>query len=368
MSNNMNYHNNGGNENKIEGSEKIYINSPQQKTSENKTTVYKKIQYPKRITKNQREKEQKKTDRPGLRDRENKLITCYGLVVCQYPYSDLFTVVNVVDKNGNYIADHIQLNFKEDLYNYSGQNPTLDRYIRFTGLVGKYSKYDREEFCINITDKVDMTSSKLYYTEDIIDYEQIKIDYKNIGNYLNKVNITKIYDLIDNIRDEINDITEVVLTRDFIFYYIVNQYFLNKATYNMYEGEFRDQGFSEDCVLEILLILAHVLFDLKDKEATDIYSLFELIAYSCNIFQGIRKFVVKNSFDEHDAKYNDNPEFVKFCRDKLGYEGKRKLGNLWYNAKLRKLDFNMKNPIHPKLTKDMITYRAYHMLNLYIRP
>jgi hypothetical protein len=337
------------------------------KKVENNIKVYK-ISQPKRMTKAKREKEQKKTDRPGLRDRENKLITCYGLVVCPYPYSDLFTVVNIVDKNGNYIADHIQLNFREDIYNYSGQIPTLDRYIRFTGLVGKYPKSDRDEFCVNITDKVDMTSSKIYYTEDIIDYEKIKINYKNIGNYLNKVNITKIYDLIDNIRDEINDITEVVLTKDFIFYYIVNQYFLNKATYNMYEGEFRDQSFPEECVLDILLILSHVLFDLKDNEVTDVYSLFELISYSCNIFQGIEKFIIKNSFDEYDAKYNDNPKFIKFCRDKLGCEGKRKLGNLWYNAKLRKLDFNMKNPVHPVLTKDMITYRAYHMLNSYIRP
>lgn len=336
------------------------------KKVDNKLIINKKIQYPKRMTQKERENEQKKTERPGLRDRENKLITCYGLVVCPYPYSDFFTVVNVVDKNGKYIADHIQLNFKEDEYDYSGQNPLLDRYIRFTGLVGKYKKSNMEEFCVNITDKVDMTSSKLYYTEDIIDYEKVKIDYKLIGDYLYRNNITKIYDLIDNIRDEINEITEVVLSKDFIFYYIVNQYFLNKATYSMYEGEFRDQGFSEECVLDILIILSHVLFDIKYKETTDLFSLFELICFSCNIFQGIDRFIIRNKFDSFNASYKDNPNFIKFCKHKLGCEGNRKMGNLWYNAKLRKLDFNMVNPNHPKLTKEMIMYRAYHMLNSYL--
>lgn len=366
MSNNISYTNNGGNKNKIEHSSKVYINSPQQKVLENKTNVYKKIQYPKRMTQKERERDQRKTERPGLRDRENKLITCYGLVVCPYPNSDLYTVVNVVDKNGNYIADHIQLNFQEDMYDYKGQNPMLDRYIRFTGMVGTYPKSNTNEFCVNITDKVDMTSSKIYYTEEIIDREKIDINYKEISQYLKRSNITKIYDLIDEIRRELNEITEVVLSKDFIFFYIVNQYFLNRATYNMYEGEFRDQGFSEECVLDILILLGHTLFEIKDKETTDLYALFEMICYSCNILQGVEKFVIRTRFGTDNVSYESNPEFIKFCKYKLGCEGHRKLGNLWYVATLRKLDFGMENPVHSSLTKNMIIYRTYHMIKDYI--
>ena len=334
------------------------------KTIENKTYV--KLQYPKRQTQKEREQEQRKTERPGLRDKENKLITCFGLVVCKYQYSDFYTVVNVVDKNGNYIADHIQLNFKEDVYDYKGQNPLLDSYIRFTGLVGTYPKSNKEEYCINITDKVDMTSSRIYYTEDIIDYEKVDVDYNNIENYLKRANITKIYDLIDNLRNEINNITEDILSNDFIFYYIVNQYFLNRATYNMYEGEFRDQGFSEECVVDILVLLGHILFDLKFSSITDLYDLFKLICYSCNILQGVTKLTIYNSFGNRDATYEMNPEFIKFCKYKLGCEGNRKIGKLWNVATLRKYDFQMNIPRLDKLTKDMMTYRSYHMLSKYI--
>lgn len=124
----------------------------------------------------------------------------------------------------------------------------------------------------------------------------------------------------------------------------------------MYEGLFRDQGFEEECVLDIMIILGHVLFDLKDRQKTELYNLFKLVVYSCNILQGIKSFTT----------YKNNPEFINFCTNKLRCTGKRKLKKLWYIIQLRQLDFNMDDPKHPKLTKDMMTYRAYHMINNYI--
>lgn len=201
------------------------------KKVENKSVVYKNLKYPKRMSNEEKEKLMKETQRPVLRDKCGKRITCFGLTVCKYPYSNFYTVVNIVDKNGNYIADHIQLDYKEDLYIYDGQIPLKDNYIRFTGMVDKYNRENgSDDYCINITDRVYMTSSELYYDEEILNYENIDIDYNNISNFIKMSNMTKIYDIIDMLRKDINDITDDLLPNDYIFYYILNQYFINQAT------------------------------------------------------------------------------------------------------------------------------------------
>lgn len=355
--NNKNTGINIGNDNNGNINRNNIRNSQNNINKSSKTNIYKNIKYPERMTKEEKEELMKETQRPALKDKCGKRITCFGLAVRKYPYEDFYTVINVVDKNGNYIADHIQLNYREDLYNYDGQIPLKDNYIRFTGIVDKYGRSDNsEDYCINITDRVYMTSSDLFYDGEIIDYERVEINYNEISEYIKRANMTKLYNLIDSLRKEINEITDDMLCEDYIFYYIINQYFLNQATYNMYDGIFRDQGFNEECVIDILILLGHVLFDLKDREKTYLYNLFELISYSCNIIQGIDIF----------NKYNSNPKFINFCTNNLGCTGKRKLKTLWYIITLRKIDFNMDDPKHPKLTKDMMTYRAYHMINNYI--
>lgn len=367
MSNN--YQNNkgiiisGDNTNECKGN-KNTIDQSVNKHTENKTFVN--ISYPKRETKKEKEQREKCTQRPALKDNVGKRITCFGLTVCKYPYSDFYTVVNVVDKNGNYIADHIQLDYKENIYNYSGQIPLKDNYIRFTGIVKPYPKGRGDDYCIEIIDKVDMTSSRIYYTGEIINYEEVEIDYNKIGNYLKISNMTKLYDIIDGLREEINVITEDVLTKDFIYYYIINQYFLNRATYSIYEGELRDQGFNEDCVLDLMILLGSTLFDLKSFDSIDLYELFERICYSCNILQGVKKLIVFRSNECYDATYEHNPDFEDFCRNKLNCKGERKLRGLWYTVLLRKKDFGMMRPYPDKLDKQILTYRSYHMITKYI--
>lgn len=362
--NNDNFNANGNTLDKVDGN--VFINSPQQKNSINKTVVYKEIKYPNRQSKKEREKEQKKTQRPGLRDRYKQPITCFGTVVCPYPNSDLYTVVNIVGSHGNYMADHIQLNFKEDLYDYKGQNPLLDKYIRFTGLVDKYPKNGGYEYCVNITDKVDIRSSKIYYDKEPVKFNPEEIDIDSISTFLNKSNITKLYDLVDYLRCEIDIIVEDILPIDYIPFYIYNQYFLNTTTYNLYEGNFRDQGFREGCVLDIILLLSYTLFELQSNYSYDLFNLFENICYACNIIQGIEKLTIYNIDNKMDATYDMNPEFIEFCRTRLGYEGKHKLKSLWYVAKLRKMDFQMENPKCDYIDKQILTNKAYYIINKYI--
>lgn len=366
-SNNMkndNFSANGNTLDKVDGN--VFINSPQQKNSNNKTVVYKEIKYPKRQSKKEREKEQKKTQRPGLRDRYKKPITCFGTVVCPYPNSDFYTVVNVVGSHGNYMADHIQLNFKESLYDYKGQDPLLDKYIRFTGLVDKYPKDGGFEYCVNITDKVDIRSSKIYYDKKPIMFEANEIDINSVSKFLSRSNITKLYDLVDYLRCEIDVIVEDILPIDYIPFYIYNQYFLNTTTYNLYDGNFRDQGFSEECVLDVIMLLSYVLFELQSNKSYDLFNLFKNICYVCNMIQGVEKLTIYSINENIDATYEENPEFIKFCKNKLKREGKHKLKSLWYVAKLRKLDFQMENPKCAYIDEHILTNKAYYIINKYI--
>ena len=326
----------------------------------NSTIIYKKIEYPTRQSKEEREKLQKITQRPALMDNVGKPITCFGLVAGKHR-NGLYTVINVVDKHGNYVADHIHLDFKEDEYNYKGIDPLLDRFIRFTGMVSTYKKGENDDYCINILDKIDIRASSLYYIGDPIDYEVLETFPDKINKFLRTCNITAIYNMIDEIRNRINILTEDVACSDFVYYFIINQYFLNTATYSIYDGELRDQGFNECCIIDLLILLSVTLYDLKTHTSIDLYTLFHKIVCYCNLIQGINKFDKSNNGYNDILPYDYNPGFVRFCK-KLGYEGKRKFNSLWANALLRRKSFDMYEPVPEDLTKEILVERMHHVI------
>ena len=357
MINNKNKMNNelqiNGNSNKINKSNMNIDKS-------NTTIIYKKIEYPTRQSKEEREKLQKITQRPALMDNVGKPITCFGLVAGKHR-NGLYTIINVVDKHGKYVADHIHLDFKEDMYNYKGIDPLLDRFIRFTGMVSTYKKGDNDDYCINILDKIDIRTSSLYYIGEHIDYEVLETFPDKINEFLRTCNITVIYNIIDEIRNRINILTEDVACSDFVYYFIINQYFLNTATYSIYDGELRDQGFNECCILDLLILLSVTLYDLKTHTSIDLYTLFHKIVCYCNLIQGINKFDRYVDGFERILPYDYNPGFVRFCK-KLGYEGKRKFNSLWANALLRRKSFDMYDPVPTDLTREILVERMHHVI------
>ena len=326
----------------------------------NSTIIYKKIEYPTRQSKEEREKLEKITQRPALMDNVGKHITCFGLVAGKHR-NGLYTVINVVDKHGKYVADHIHLDFKEDLYDYKGIDPLLDRFIRFTGIVSTYKKGENDDYCINIIDKIDIRASLLYYIGDPIDYEVLETFPDKINEFLRTCNITAIYNIIDEIRNRINILTEDVACKDFVYYFIINQYFLNTATYSIYDGELRDQGFNECCIIDLLILLSVTLYDLKTHTSIDLYTLFHKIVCYCNLIQGINKFNRYVNGFERILPYDYNPGFARFC-EKLGYEGKRKFNTLWANALLRRKSFDMYEPVPEDLTKEILVERMHHVI------
>ena len=354
--------------NKNEMNNKLQINGNSNKLNKNNmnidksnnTIIYKKIEYPTRQSKEEREKLQKITQRPALMDNVGKPMTCFGLVAGKHR-NGLYTVINVVDKHGKYVADHIHLDFKEDEYDYKGIDPLLDRFIRFTGIVSTYKKGENDDYCINIIDKIDIRASLLYYIGDPLDYEVLETFPDKINEFLRTCNITAIYNIIDEIRNRINILTEDVACSDFVYYFIINQYFLNTATYSIYDGELRDQGFNECCILDLLILLSVTLYDLKTHKSIDLYTLFHKIVCYCNLIQGINKFNRYDDGFERILPYDYNPGFVRFCK-KLGYEGKRKFNLLWANALLRRKSFDMYDPVPKDLTREILVERMHHVI------
>ena len=149
---------------------------------------------PKRISKKEREEKEKITRRPCLKDKLGQKITCFGYVVGKHKYlTHLYTIVNVVDLKGEFAADHIQLDFKEDVYDY-----TYDKgsYVRFTGIVTSYIRKSNNtvDYTIDITKKVLVLSGDYDLLED---YEPVrKISDSDIEKFICSQNITKIQDVI----------------------------------------------------------------------------------------------------------------------------------------------------------------------------
>ena len=130
---------------------------------------------------------------------------------------------------------------------------------------------------IDIIGKVSIYPSDFFYIDNLLDCEKIDLDINKITDYLSKSNMTKIYDLLEKLRSELNMLTDDVCVEDFVYYYIINQYMLNTAVYNMYDGELRDQGFTGDNILNLINILGSIIFDIKSRKKIKIF----YIVYIC---------------------------------------------------------------------------------------
>jgi hypothetical protein len=323
----------------------------------NKTIINNYNLLPKRLSKKEREEKEKITKRPCLRDKLGQKITCFGYIVGKHKYlRHLYTIVNVVDITGEFAADHIQLNFKEDIYDY-----TYDKgsYIRFTGVVVAYERKSNGsiDYTVDISKKVMIMSGDYDVLEEYIPKRKICDD--DIDDYLCNQNITKIQDIILNIRNEINDITNGLFFEDYLYYYVLNQYMLNQATYSIYQGELRDQNINEDCVIGILILLASLLYELKTEDSY-IGEIMSNISIKCNVLQGITEYTC----------YENNPGLQTFYQDIISnthqQAGKKLLKYMFNFIANRFYDFNHKTPNDKSLTVNDIKQQAYPIIECYL--
>ena len=312
---------------------------------------------PKRLNDKERREKEKSTYRPCFKDKLNQKITCFGYIIGKHKrMKNLYTVINIVDTNGKYVADYIQLDLKENEYDYTNDY-SIGNYVRFTGIVDKYVRKDGSiDYSVNIIKKANIFSEDYDLFGQPYDYLNTKINVQKLDEYIAQQNISKIYDLIYKIRKEVNDITQGFYFEDYLYYFIINQFTLNTSTYAIYEGDLRDQNMNEDCAVGILLLLGSLLFELKTKEYTNLRKLMMNIVMECNVLQGINKY----------TNYEDNPNFKIFYEQYLSKNnqsvGKKKLEVAFNFIFKRCLNFGNKPYDKNELNDEIIKERAYCMI------
>lgn len=293
------------------------------------------------------------TNRPYLQDREGKFIRCFGVIAGKFSeVSSFYTVVNLVDQHGVYVADHVQLDLKENEFDYSKQE-TKFSLVRLTGYVNKYQRADGTfDFEIDLSEPVEFFNDRYYnegeviYLEDI-DIPQSRIDY--IQNWVSKANSNELYDILDKLQIELNRLC-IDFPSNFIFDYIINSYTLNTAVYDMYKNGIDRNKLVNDAIIDLLVLLGSTIFTLKSTDSMIMTSILKIISEYCNSVQGV-------------VTYTDSSKFKKFCSNKLNINSKKKFHKAWKAVQNRRKNFGDNTG---KIDKNYIALLSFIILNDYI--
>lgn len=304
--------------------------------------------YPRSQSKKERDKEREQKQRPYLADKEGKLVKGYGYIVRQYS-GDLYTVINLTDLNGVYIADHVQMDIKDSIYDYKYKS----NFIYFEGYSHQYRRKDGTyDYEINISEPIEFLGNKVMncnYTEK---YYNIELDYEKFLKYFYKAEYNDLFRLLNKLSERLDKLT-IEFGKRFVYNNIINNFMLYNATYDLYNEELQNNMINIGGLISLILILASTIFKIESNTMMDIEFILSYIAYACNLEQGI-------------TTYNkQTKEFEKFCNNINISINSKKLKKAWNKIILRKHNFGSDvNPI--ELTKNMLAETAYLVLNDYI--
>ena len=320
-------------------------------TINNNIKIIKESEKPKRKNKEEIEKMKKEVQRPYLKHKLNEIVHCFGYIVGRYRNTNRYTVINIVDVDGNYVADHIQLdlqNYENELIKPLGENSIY--FIRFKGMVRQYIRQDKTiDYEIRLIDKPIVFSIIYYNMQGSIDYDIEKVNKNKIINYLSTTPIDDLYNLLEKLKDEVNDLTRHEFGLNYVYSYVVNQYMLNSATYDLYNQLLHKKDLNEDLILDLIILLSSIVYIFKYNEQVTLVYMMKYISYMCDILQGILN---QNKTTE---------EFKRFCKEKLKVEGKRKIEELVRIIRLRRLNFG--NNDLEECTENNLYEYAYCVLN-----
>lgn len=264
------------------------------------------------------------------------------------------TVINLIDDDGYYMADHTQLDMKERVFNYK-VDLRETRFVEFTGKVNEYRRSNNTiDYYIDLDHKPILLDGHWYnYNVDLTLIDN-GFDEQKINNFLEKASTRELEDLIMKIANELNIMTKFEFNNNFIFDFIVNTFFLNRATYELYEGKIRGLHCSNYALADLLYLISDILFSFKISNSINLNNLLADISYSCNVIQNV------TTYDQgHDF------EFKKYCKQHLNIETKKQLANAWNTLLNRKRNFGKHtNPKDFKL-QDILN-NAFYIINLYI--
>lgn len=304
--------------------------------------------YPKHQSLAEQQKERDKRQRPYLADKEGQLVKGYGYIVRKYD-SESYTVINLTDLNGVYIADHVQMNLKENIYDYKYKS----NFIQFEGLAYKYNrKNGTDDYSINITKPVichcDNTSN-CNYNDKFFD---IELDFNKFLNYFYKAEYNDLLRLLNKLTERLNKIT-IEFGKNFVYNFIINNFMLYNATYDLYNEELQNNKFTYESLISLILILSSTIFKIETTHNIYLESVLSYIVYACNVEQGI--YTYKGATDE----------FIRFCQSIDIKPNSKRMKKAWNKIILRKYNFG-ENPNPLNYTKNEISEMAYLLLNDYI--
>lgn len=307
------------------------------------TNIYPKIQSIK-----EKEKERERKQRPYLSDKEGKLVKGYGFVVRNYN-DDFITVINLTDLNGVYIADHIQLNIKENIYNYEYKS----NFIQFEGYVYSYKRVDGSiDYSINISNPVIFLSSSVDNCNFTEKYFDMTLDIEKFLKYFYKAEYNDLFRLLKKLSERLDKLT-IEFGKRFVYNNIINNFMLYNATYDLYKEELQSNILNNEALVSLILIIASLIYQIESDKSMDIRYILTYIANACNLEQGIQT-------------YNkQSKEFERFCNNIGILTNSKRLKKAWAKIRLRKYNFSSEvNPMN--LDKNSLAESAYLILNDYI--
>lgn len=197
------------------------------------------------------------------------MVKGYGYIVRQYS-GDLYTVINLTDLNGVYIADHVQMDIKDSIYEYKYKS----NFIYFEGYSHQYKRsngtYDYE---INISEPIEFLGNKVMncnYTEK---YHNIELDYEKFLKYFYKAEYNDLFRLLNKLSERLDKLT-IEFGKRFVYNNIINNFMLYNATYDLYNEELQNNMINIEGLISLILILAPTIFKIESNTMMDIEILF----------------------------------------------------------------------------------------------
>lgn len=304
--------------------------------------------YPKHQSLEEQQKERDKVQRPYLADKEGQLVKGYGYIVRKYN-DKCYTVINLTDLNGVYMADHVQMDLKENIYDYKYKS----NFIKFEGTVYKYNRNNStNDYSVNISKPVLCcydSVANCNYNDKLLD---IDLDINKFLDYFYKAEYNELIRLLNKLTERLNKIT-IEFGKNFVYNFIINNFMLYNATYDLYNEELQNNKFTYESLISLILIVASTIFNIETSHTIEISSILSYIACACNIEQGI-------------YTYNKSPdEFIRFCQGIDIKPNSKRMRKAWSKIILRKYNFG-ENPNPLNYSKDEISEMAYLLLNDYI--
>ena len=251
-------------------------------------------------------KEKQFIKRPGLYYKgENSIIHFRALIGGIYSRlnENCITIINL-HSGKEYLADHTQLILNEKLEKFIERNKNNSSMIKSVGIIRKYKKSDRFDYCIEllpdeqITFIPDMYYNNKYYDMYIED-DEVTECYNKLMDYRHD----DLLYLIKHLRNKIDELLIEIIPSDFIYHYIINQYSLNTLNIDMYSDSIQSNQFKNYELYNIAILLGNVLFDLCNCKNINIKSLFKNIAINLNALQGINHFKCSKNDSKELNKY-----------------------------------------------------------------